>query len=79
MSYSDKSFQLCTVCEGLIYFSPLSRMVQGHLQDFGTLSSYMRQFTDDQFLLAMSDFHVLLYIAAMDMLPLRVSNFCTLS
>ncbi|KAE8740282.1 hypothetical protein FOCC_FOCC014213 [Frankliniella occidentalis] len=48
-----------------------NRMVQGHLQDFGTLSSYMRQFTEDQFLLAMSDFHVLLYIATMDMLPLR--------
>lgn len=48
-----------------------NRMVQGHLQDFGTLSNYMRQFTDDQFLMAMSDFHVLLYIATMDMLPLR--------
>lgn len=50
------------------------RMIQGHLQDFGTLSNYMRQFSDDQFLLAMSDFHVLLYIATMDMLPLRVSS-----
>lgn len=50
-----------------------NRMVQGHLQDFGTLSSYMHQFSDDQFLLAMSDLHVLLYIATMDMLPLKVS------
>lgn len=50
-------------------------MVQGHLQDFSTLSNYMRQFTEDQFLMAMSDFHVLLYIATMDMLPLRVCTF----
>ncbi|KAK3878570.1 hypothetical protein Pcinc_016783 [Petrolisthes cinctipes] len=48
-----------------------NRMVEGHLQDFTTLASYLRKFTDDMFLEAMSDFHVLIYIATMDMLPLR--------
>lgn len=47
-------------------------MVEGHLQDFTTLAAYLKKFTDDQFLEAMSDLHVLIYIAAMDMLPLRV-------
>lgn len=49
-------------------------MVEGHLQDFSTLATYLKKFSDDQFLEAMSDFHVLIYIAAMDMLPLRVFN-----
>lgn len=47
-------------------------MVEGHLQDFSTLATYLKKFKDDQFLEAMSDFHVLVYIATMDMLPLRV-------
>lgn len=47
-------------------------MVEGHLQDFPTLASYLRKFKDDMFLEAMSDFHVLIYVATMDMLPLRV-------
>lgn len=47
-------------------------MVEGHLQDFPTLASYLRKFNDDMFLEAMSDFHVLIYVATMDMLPLRV-------
>lgn len=47
-------------------------MVEGHLQDFTTLAAYLKKFSDDQFLEAMSDLHVLIYIAAMDMLPLRV-------
>lgn len=47
-------------------------MVEGHLQDFNTLATYLKKFKDDQFLEAMSDFHVLTYIATMDMLPLKV-------
>ncbi|KAK8376851.1 hypothetical protein O3P69_010052 [Scylla paramamosain] len=52
-------------------FPVANRMVEGHLQDFTTLAAYLKKFTDDQFLEAMSDLHVLIYIAAMDMLPLR--------
>jgi len=49
------------------------RMIDGHIQDFSALSSYMQQFTPDCFLQAVSDFHFLLYISAMDMLPMKVS------
>lgn len=48
------------------------RMVDGHIQDFSALSSYMQQFTPDCFLQAVSDFHFLLYISTMDMLPMKV-------
>ena len=48
-------------------------MIDGHIQDFSALSSYMQQFTPDCFLQAVSDFHFLLYISAMDMLPMKVS------
>ncbi|UYV62184.1 NPLOC4 [Cordylochernes scorpioides] len=48
-----------------------NRMVEGHIQDFSALATYLRQFPGDQFLQSMSDFHVLIYIAQMDMLPLK--------
>lgn len=48
-----------------------NRMVDGHVQDFRRLSTYLRQFSPDKFLEALSDFHVLTYIATMDMLPLK--------
>lgn len=48
-----------------------NRMVDGHIQDFNALSSYIQQFPPDQFLKAASDFHFLLYIATMDMLPMK--------
>ncbi|XP_021925198.1 nuclear protein localization protein 4 homolog [Zootermopsis nevadensis] len=48
-----------------------NRMVDGHIQDFSALSSYMQQFTPDCFLKAVSDFHFLLYISSMDMLPMK--------
>jgi hypothetical protein len=47
-------------------------MVDGHIQDFSALSSYMQQFAPDCFLQAVSDFHFLLYISTMDMLPMKV-------
>jgi nuclear protein localization family protein 4 len=47
-------------------------MVDGHIQDFNALSSYMQQFAPDCFLQAVSDFHFLLYISTMDMLPMKV-------
>ncbi|PSN33781.1 Nuclear protein localization protein 4 [Blattella germanica] len=48
-----------------------NRMVDGHIQDFSALSVYMQQFTPDCFLNAVSDFHFLLYISQMDMLPMK--------
>lgn len=48
-----------------------NRMVDGHIQDFTALSTYLSQFETGEFLNAISDFHLLLYIATMDMLPMR--------
>ncbi|XP_054155355.1 nuclear protein localization protein 4 homolog [Oppia nitens] len=63
-------------------FNPLEQMerfpienrhIAGHLQDFNSLSKYLRQFGGNHFLEAMSDFHLLIYIATMDALPLKNS------
>ncbi|KAI4456792.1 nuclear protein localization 4 [Holotrichia oblita] len=48
-----------------------NRLVDGHIQDFNALSTYLAQFSPNEFLTAISDFHLLLYIATMDMLPMR--------
>uniref|UniRef100_A0A023F2S9 Nuclear protein localization protein 4 homolog n=2 Tax=Triatoma infestans TaxID=30076 RepID=A0A023F2S9_TRIIF len=48
-----------------------NRLLDHHIQDFNALSSYLHQFTHDQFLTAVSDFHVLLYLATMEMLPMK--------
>ena len=45
----------------------------GELQDFNALVRYLNQFSPDQFLAAMSNFHLLVFLATCDMLPLRVS------
>ena len=41
-------------------------------QDFNAFSDYMRQFPGDEFLTGVSDFHLLIYMATCDMLPLKV-------
>ena len=43
-------------------------------QDFDALVRYLNQFSPDQFLTAMSNFHLLVFLATCDMLPLRVST-----
>lgn len=48
-----------------------NRMVDGHIQDFQSLVAYLQQFPNERFLDAASDFHFLIYIATMDMLPLK--------
>lgn len=45
----------------------------GDIQDMSSLAKYMKQFTSDEFLEAMLDFHLLIYLASMDVYPLRVS------
>ena len=41
-------------------------------QDFNALVRYLNQFSPDQFLAAMSNFHLLVFLATCDMLPLKV-------
>nr|XP_018916452.1 PREDICTED: nuclear protein localization protein 4 homolog [Bemisia tabaci] len=48
-----------------------NRMIDEHLQDFSALSRYLSQFSRKDFLAAVSDFHFLLYVATMDMLPMK--------
>lgn len=48
-----------------------NRFIEGHIQDFNALSTYLRQFNGHQFLEAMSDFHLLIYISTMDALPMK--------
>lgn len=48
------------------------RFIDGQIQEFSSLCSYMQQFTKEQFLEAVSDFHLLIFIATMDMFPMKV-------
>nr|CAH7741553.1 unnamed protein product [Callosobruchus chinensis] len=48
-----------------------NRFVDGHIQDFNALSQYLSQFSSIDFFNAIRDFHLLIYIANMDMLPMR--------
>lgn len=50
-----------------------NRPIDGHLQDVSALASYLNQFSRHRFIDAASDFHFLIYIATMDMLPLMES------
>ncbi|GAB1599941.1 nuclear protein localization protein 4 homolog [Argonauta hians] len=43
----------------------------GEIQDFHALVQYMEQFPPNEFLEAMSNFHLLLFLATCDMLPLK--------
>ncbi|XP_017052420.1 nuclear protein localization protein 4 homolog isoform X1 [Drosophila ficusphila] len=48
-----------------------NRYIDGHLQDFNALSCYLSAWGDEEFLEAISDFHLLVYLYKTDMLPLR--------
>uniref|UniRef100_A0A6P7FF04 Nuclear protein localization protein 4 homolog n=1 Tax=Diabrotica virgifera virgifera TaxID=50390 RepID=A0A6P7FF04_DIAVI len=48
-----------------------NRLVEGHIQDFNALSTYLSQFAFNEFFTAINDFHLLLYISTMEMLPMR--------
>ncbi|XP_033108064.1 nuclear protein localization protein 4 homolog [Anneissia japonica] len=43
----------------------------GEIQDLSSLSKYMKQFPSSEFLQAMSDFHLLIYLATFEMFPLK--------
>ncbi|XP_072030080.1 nuclear protein localization protein 4 homolog [Amphiura filiformis] len=53
------------------HFPVENRAELGELQDINAVATYMKQFQEDRFLEAMSDFHLLVFLATMDMLPLR--------
>lgn len=53
------------------HFPVENRLVDGQLQDFTALGTYLGQFSPREVLTAMSDFHLLVYIATMEMLPMR--------
>lgn len=49
-----------------------NRAIQGHLQDFISLSEYLSQFKkEDEFLIAIKDFHLLVYLSTMDMIAFK--------
>ncbi|XP_036329116.1 nuclear protein localization protein 4 homolog isoform X1 [Rhagoletis pomonella] len=48
-----------------------NRYLDGHLQDFSALSTYLSHWMDEEFLEAISDFHLLLFLYRMDTVPLR--------
>jgi nuclear protein localization family protein 4 len=57
--------------DGVQPFPVENRLIDGHIQDFNALSTYLQQFTPSRFLEAVSDFHFLVYIATMETLPLK--------
>ncbi|PVD39210.1 hypothetical protein C0Q70_01838 [Pomacea canaliculata] len=57
--------------EGPRFFPVENRAGMGETQDFNALMSYMEQFSPNQFLNAMSDFHLLMFLTTSEMLPLR--------
>lgn len=61
--------------DGIVKFPIENRLIDGHIQDFDSLSRYLRQFTPLQFGESIADFHLLLYIATMEMLPMKVISY----
>ena len=41
------------------------------MQDFNSFAQYMSQFRSAEFLTAVSDIHVLVFLASLDIMPLR--------
>lgn len=62
-----------TVREDRRRFPVENRPLDGHLQDFHALSSYLSQWQPHEFPEAMADFHLLVYLARMDMLPIKAA------
>ncbi|XP_017846673.1 nuclear protein localization protein 4 homolog isoform X2 [Drosophila busckii] len=48
-----------------------NRYIDGQLQDFNALSSYLSAWAQEEFLDSISDFHLLIYLYKMDMIPMR--------
>lgn len=61
---------------GKRHFPVENRLLEGHIQDLGTVARHLSQFTannagSENVLEAFSDFHLLLYLASQDIVPLR--------
>lgn len=50
-----------------------NRYIDGHLQDFNALCTYLSRWQSNEFLDAVSDFHLLLFLSRMEMLPMKSS------
>lgn len=48
-----------------------NRLIDGDIQDFHSLSDYLSKWKPDEFLEAISDFHLLFYLYLMEMLPMK--------
>merc|ERR1711874_945045 len=48
-----------------------NRLLDTSLQDFNSFAQYMSQFRSAEFLTAVSDIHVLVFLASLDIMPLR--------
>lgn len=48
-----------------------NRLLESSLQDFNSFAQYMAQFRSAEFLTAVSDIHVLVFMATLDIMPLR--------
>ena len=53
------------------HFPVENRMLESSLQDFNSFAQYMNQFRSAEFLQAISDIHVLLFMAQNEIMPLR--------
>lgn len=62
-----------TVREDRRRFPVENRPLDGHLQDFHALSSHLSQWAPHEFPEAINDFHLLVYLARMDMLPIKAA------
>ena len=62
----------CNSCNSVFFF------LFPCVQDFHALVRYLNQFPSDEFLPTMSNFHLLVFLATSDMLPLKVMFLCWL-
>uniref|UniRef100_T1GRH3 RanBP2-type domain-containing protein n=1 Tax=Megaselia scalaris TaxID=36166 RepID=T1GRH3_MEGSC len=61
-----------TPCDRKKCFPVENRYIDGHLQDFTALGSYFSSWSmETEFLEAISDFHLLIYLYKMEMLPMK--------
>ena len=54
------------------HFPVENRMLESSLQDFNSFAQYMNQFRSAEFLQAISDIHVLVFMAQNEIMPMRL-------
>lgn len=74
--YFTRGISICFMFFGVVVvlLSTIDLRFFFPVQDFNALVRYLNQFSPDQFLTAMSNFHLLVFLATCDMLPLKVST-----